>query len=113
MRDATGMGTMSSGLSRQLDASKLTEQELEGHSQLLINGHAGSVFEGGGLNASHFGSSTLNDRDVSSAANQSMVQSQAANGADGGELGFGQLWQDGDGDYSSDEEENKEEQDSS
>lgn len=111
MRDVTGMGSMSSGLSRQLDASKLTEQELEGHSQLLINGHGG-VFEGGGLNASVFGSSTLNDRDVSSAANQSMVQSQA-NGADGGDPGFSQYWQDGDGDYSSDEEENKEEQDSS
>ena len=76
MKDATGMGSISSGLSRQLDASKLTEQELEGHSHLLVsNGGHGGVFEGGGLNNSHFGSSTLNDREVSSTANQSMAQS--------------------------------------
>ena len=48
-REPTGMGSMSSGLSRQLDSSKLTEQELEGHSQLVGNG---GVFEGGGLNVS-------------------------------------------------------------
>ena len=41
-----------------------------------------------------------------------MVQS-ITNPEDGADIGFSQYWQDGDGDYSSDDEEGKEEQDSS
>ena len=52
----------------------MTDVELEGHSQLVGNG---GVFEGGGLNVSQFGNSTLNDRDVSSQANQSIAPTQS------------------------------------
>lgn len=89
-----------------------TGSELEGHSQLIVADNSKGVFAEGS-NAtrtqdvhSQFGNSTLNDRDVSS-ANQSMMQPQ--NQAQGQDVGYSQYWQDAEGDYSSDEEENKEE----